>query len=138
MLQPGDSFPHLSFTAVDGQLIRYDDLWQRRFLVLVALRDADAPEARAYTAALRAEPALVDYDTSLVVYDARRQGFDSAAGPAHPSLVPPPSVTIVDRWGEVQHVASSESERGLPSPAALVEWLRYVQMQCPECQGEAR
>ena len=34
--------------------------------------------------------------------------------------------------------AEPPSAAGLPGPDELIEWLRYVQMQCPECQGEAR
>jgi hypothetical protein len=35
-------------------------------------------------------------------------------------------------------VQQAESNRDLPDADALMEWLRYVQMQCPECQGESR
>jgi hypothetical protein len=54
------------------------------------------------------------------------------------SGVPRPGIVVADRWGEIHHVAGGETVDDLPSPHELIEWLRYVQHQCPECEGEAR
>lgn len=48
------------------------------------------------------------------------------------------SVLIADQWGEVFFThAGSPDAHDFPSPAEVVEWLRFMAIQCPECQGEA-
>ena len=48
------------------------------------------------------------------------------------------SVLIADQWGELFLVEpGEEGEHGYPEPEEVVEWLRFVAIQCPECQGEA-
>lgn len=48
------------------------------------------------------------------------------------------SMLIADQWGEVFHVYSGEADsHDLPAPDEVVEWLRFMAIQCPECQGEA-
>ena len=45
---------------------------------------------------------------------------------------------IADQWGEVFLVeAGGAGVHGLPAAEEVVEWLRFVAIQCPECQGEA-
>jgi len=127
-----DLLPHFELETVRGDRVRYADLWQRRFVVLVALRDPGSPETRRYVDALMAAGDLVAHETTLVIYEPAAQPTQAAG------LPPAPSVTIADRWGEVQHVAAAERDGELPPPAELVEWLRFVQIQCPECQGETR
>ncbi len=39
---------------------------------------------------------------------------------------------IADRWGEIYHAARL-GDAALPSPAAIIEWLKYLTTQCPEC-----
>jgi hypothetical protein len=47
------------------------------------------------------------------------------------------ALVIADQWGEVAHVAGGGEGHGLSEPAEIVEWVRYLATQCPECQGEA-
>lgn len=51
--------------------------------------------------------------------------------------VGPPAVVVADRWGEVHEVHEAGEEHRFPEPDAVVSWLRYLAIQCPECQGEA-
>jgi hypothetical protein len=111
--------PHFTVTGLDGRSIAYASIWQRRNLVLVVLPAAGCDD---YAAAIDASISeLTAHETACVVTR------DAVSG------VPQPGVAIADRWGELFHVAA-----GLPAVAELVEWLRYAQMQCPECRGEAR
>jgi hypothetical protein len=122
MLEPGQDVPHFEVTALDGRPVRYGDVWQRRHLLLIALGPSDDPAGRAYADRLeRARADLSAHDTAVVIT------ADAVAG------VPVPGILIADRWGEIQHV-----EQGRPEPDALADWLRFVQQQCPECQGETR
>ena len=67
-----------------------------------------------------------------VVADAEgrlREGWGIAGG----------TLLIADQWGELFLVQpGGEGEHEFPPPAELAEWLRFVAIQCPECQGEAR
>lgn len=54
-----------------------------------------------------------------------RMGMDGAAA------------IVADPWGEVRMRHTAGAAHDLPSPAELVDWTRFVAMQCPECEGEA-
>ena len=54
------------------------------------------------------------------------------------SGIPSPAVIVADRWGEIVHIAAGSQAGELPQAHELVEWVTYVQHQCPECEGEAR
>jgi hypothetical protein len=128
MLRAGEQVPRFHVRTLDGRLVAYRTIWQRRFLLLVAVRRSPSQAERVLLSELEAHHAdLTAHDTALVV-----------TGDPIPGLEPP-AVLIADRWGEIQHVAGPvRSEADLPDATALVDWLRYVQSQCPECQGETR
>jgi peroxiredoxin len=48
-----------------------------------------------------------------------------------------PALVIADQYGEIHHAAPAGDAHYLPDPADVVDWLRYLAIQCPECQGEA-
>jgi peroxiredoxin len=47
------------------------------------------------------------------------------------------AVLVADPWGEVRFRHDAGAAHDLPSPAELVDWARFVAIQCPECEGEA-
>ena len=49
----------------------------------------------------------------------------------------PPALVVADQWGEVHEVHEAGEDHRFPAPAEVVAWLRYLAIQCPECQGEA-
>jgi hypothetical protein len=49
----------------------------------------------------------------------------------------PPAVVVADQCGEVHEIHEAGEDHRFPEPDAVVAWLRYVAIQCPECQGEA-
>lgn len=117
MLQRGDAVPHFAVTRTDGSLARYADIWQRRNVVLVSLGDASTPgDAPGLDAT-----AIEESAAALVVTREPIPG------------VPRPGVVIADRWGEIYFV-----HEGLPSAGEVLDWLQYIQNECPECQGEVR
>lgn len=125
MLQPGSLLPHFTLVSLDGTPHAYSDIWQRKNLLLVLLQDDQASEN--YAAELRGRMSdLTARDTACIM------SREDVAG------APRPGVLVADKWGEVHVVAGDDAAGGLPTPDELVEWLRYVQMQCPECQGEAK
>lgn len=126
MLQVHDLVPHFEVTDLAGEYVRYTSLWQRKNLVLVTLPHA-APPARGYAGRLMAVVGrLNDNDTKWIVTE------DRVAG------VPCPSVVVADQWGEVAHLAHPSRVEDLPASEELVEWVRYLEYRCPECEGEAR
>jgi hypothetical protein len=44
-------------------------------------------------------------------------------------------VVIVDEWGEVYFVAEAGEEHAFPSAAEIADWVRFLAIQCPECEG---
>lgn len=130
MLGRGDRIPHISVTRIGGTTFAYDDIWQRRNLVLVSLageRVDHDHDAAAYAADLAArDAAFQEFETTVVVTR------ESVPG------LPSPAVLVADRWGEIVFVESADRVASLPRAADLLDWLRFVAHACPECEGEAR
>jgi hypothetical protein len=126
MLQAKDQVPFFEITTTDGRNLRYRDLWQQKNLLLVVMPDRSSASV-AYLSRLNARMSeLTVHDTVVAITSALIDG------------VPSPGVLIADRWGEIYYVAPTVDAPQMPEPDALIEWLRFVQYQCPECQGEAR
>ena len=124
-LQSGDAVPHFELPGVDGVVIRYLTIWQRRNLVLVRLRPADDDDD--YINALRSRASAFDDQASTCVIT--RGSIEG---------LPAPGLLVADRWGEIVHVVTSPSVTGLPSVVRLLQWLEAIEYRCPECEGEAR
>ena len=121
-----DVMPMFTARNVDGTLVRYDDIWQRKNLLLVSL-PPDDPTAAAYAMSLSVlEPDLAAHDAVLLVTTTPVDG------------APSPGVVVADRWGEVYYVQEADCAAGLTAPHELIDWLRFVRNECPECQGETR
>ena len=113
-------------SSTDNTLVRYDDIWQRKNLLLVSFPEDD-PTGAAYASSFSLlKPDLSAYDAALLVTTTQIEG------------IPSPGVVVADRWGEVYYVQAADRASGLPSPHELVDWLRFVRDECPECQGETR
>ena len=127
-LARGARLPHIRVYQVDGTRFDSDDIWQRRNLLLVALSAVPAGDgASAWLAALEAvRPACEAHEAVVVV---TREDVPGLAAPG---------VVVADRWGEVAFAETAETVAALPSASTLVEWLRFVDHACPECEGEAR
>ena len=46
-------------------------------------------------------------------------------------------VVIVDEWGEVYFVGNAGAGHDLPTSLDIRDWIRFLAIQCPECEGEA-
>lgn len=118
--------PHFRIRDLDHRYVAYPEIWQRKNLLLILLPHAASKEDEEYAAALRSHmPALTAHDTVCVM------SRDAVEG------LPRPGVVVADRWGEIHYAAGGRVD-DLPAPSEIIEWLRYVQVQCPECQGEAK
>lgn len=130
-LERGARLPTLRVRRTDGAMFDDAEVWQRRNLLLVRVPADDAlvsdeDAARWLRALDQARPDLQRYEAAVVVTR------DDVAGLSAPGVV------VADRWGEVQFVALAARTAELPDVATLMEWLRFVDHACPECEGEAR
>lgn len=127
-LERGDLIRHFKVTAVEGTSFDYYDTWQRRNLLLVALPDLPLSDAtRRYLGQITSHnEAFARFETRCVVTTNPIPGLQA------------PSVVIADRWGEVYLAVGGASVADLPGADEILECLRYVAHECPECQGEAR
>ena len=125
MLDKGDHVPRFEIVTIDDIPVNYADLWQKKNLALVCLAEETSPEAQSYIQQLReALPALAAHDAVVVVTTSRIDGM------------PMPGCAVADRWGQMQWVASADQAADLPSPREIAAWLHFVEIQCPECEGE--
>lgn len=44
-------------------------------------------------------------------------------------------VVLADEWGEVYFAEDAGSEHPTVSAAEVLEWVRFIVIQCPECEG---
>ncbi len=127
MLQRGEHVPHFQVNTTAGQPISYAAIWQRRSLVLITVPDTDSHTVATFLSRLEARlPELTSYEADCVI-----------TRDAIPGL-PSPGAAVADRWGEIAFVKTGSDITALPDPDELVDWLRYLQNRCPECEGEAR
>ena len=127
MLQRGDSVPHFDVITNDDRRVSYATLWQRRNLVLISLPDVQCAACEAYIAQLTVQiAAFACRNSECVITRDRVPGISS------------PSVVVADKWGEIVYVATTSDVAALPPAQELVDWVSYLQIQCPECEGEAR
>ena len=127
MLKTGDILPHFIVTTLGGERFAYSDIWQRKNLLLVSLSHADSAGNAEYVSELTSQMSALTGDDIVCVVTS-----DNISG------LPTPGVLVADRWGEIHHVAHAARIEDLTSPAGLVEWSRFMQHQCPECEGEAK
>jgi peroxiredoxin len=127
MLQRGDSIPHFDVRTNEDRRISYATVWQRRNLVLISLPDVTCAACETYIAQLTVQIAAFASQNSECVITRDRV-----------PEIPSPSVVVADKWGEIVHVATASDVADLPPVQELVDWVSYLQTQCPECEGEAR
>src|SRR5688500_14657595 len=89
--------PHFDVTTVDGRRVRYQDIWQRRNLILAVVAPQDGAQARLYASHLRARQRDFEDAEAVIVVTS-----DDVPGLA------PPRVIVADRWGEILHAESFE------------------------------
>ena len=44
------------------------------------------------------------------------------------------AVVIADEWGEIYFAVDAGVEHALPAPEEIVDWVRFISIQCPECE----
>jgi peroxiredoxin len=154
-LQTGERLPDLRLAdAVSGRLLPLVPPGGRQVPVVVIVDGAACEPCRAWLRRLaEAEPEMRAWDGRVAVV-VPGSGEDAArlVESIHPPflvLADPEralarrlgtagaAVVVADPWGEVRHRHDAGSAHDLPGPAELVDWVRFVAIQCPECEGES-
>src|SRR5262245_10164997 len=115
--------PRFDVRTLDGQHVRYDEIWQHRNLVLLVADPREREAAERYASGLRSHrPEFDKMETTVVVTTDVVPGFG------------PTRLVIADRWGEIQHAeAMAGGVSQLSSVDEVLSWIEFVRMQCPEC-----
>lgn len=152
---PGRRLPDLSLPAAPGGATTSLRPRGREGALVIATHGAECQPCRAYLRGLVANhEAIEEWDGRVVVLhpgtlaEAERIREDLAL--PFPVLADAEGavmrqvglrgggVTIADQWGEIFfEEAGGEETHRFPDVQEVVEWLRYLAIQCPECQGEA-
>lgn len=45
------------------------------------------------------------------------------------------AVIIADEWDEIYFASEADDVHGVISPDEVLEWVKFVAIQCPECEG---
>lgn len=114
----------------------------RAALVLIVVHSERCQECRDYVSAIwNARERVFEWGERLIVVvqepsadvpDFGSPDIEVLIDADHKLPISGTGVIVADEWGEVFH-ATAGHHRFL-APAALAEWLRFVAMQCPECE----
>lgn len=149
LVHPRVRLPDLALASADGGAPRRVRPGGRLAPVLVLVHPGGCAGCAEFVAAL--EEAAADLEAwdgrvLAITPDPPRPGRAETAFPwlsdpegrlAGTLGLAPPAVVVADQWGEL-HLASEAGEgHDFPAVSELEEWLQYLAVQCPECEGEA-
>jgi hypothetical protein len=146
---PGDRLPEISLRAVPGgQPVRVRPA-RRRSSLFILVHGLDCERCVDFIRLVAAGSDLLrEWDADPVVLLPDPLVAEPRAGPL-PMLsdsearfsgslgVRAPACVIVDQWGEVHLKHEAGEDHSFAAFSELVDWARFLAIQCPECQGEA-
>lgn len=155
-LQVGDRLPELTIPSTPAGAPISLRRRGRMGTVVVVLHSIDCAGCLAFLGALaESHASLLEWDGRVVpivpaglpetieIAERHALPFPLAADPerrvAERCGLASGGLLIADQWGELFLVEPMpRGAHSYPEPAEVAEWLRFVAIQCPECQGEAR
>jgi hypothetical protein len=116
--------PHFDVMTIDGRRVRYDDIWQRRNLVLVLVTPREREAGARYASQLEARRVEFEGEETTVVVTAD----------VVPKLAAPIAL-VADRWGEIVFLETASGGQTFrwPDVDELLSWVHFIEIQCPEC-----
>jgi peroxiredoxin len=149
----GETFPAFELAALDGSCVLLENYRGRKNLVLVFAGDAPAhgPVAQLVESLDARKDELVSEAAQVLVIIASRPGVSPERGPrAFPTLLdhrarihgsvgamangaPAPAVFVTDRFREIYTAYGSSHGSALPDAKDIMDWLMFINIQCPEC-----
>lgn len=131
LLERGMMLRDISATTLEGVPAWLSDFRGRRNLVLI-FAGTNGEEGRLLSELrqsreeLREEEAVVAILSDADPESRAWYGALTAGGAPHAALY------ITDRYGEIYFAAHPERGQPLPSAAEVLDWLRFINSQCPE------
>lgn len=124
-MQTGDRLPAIEVPAADGGSVALRQ--PGRFATVVVAVHERCDDCAAYRAQLAARA------DDVRAWDGRIVAVTADAAPG----IATPAVLIADQWGELAAVENAGEEHDFIAVQEVLDWLRYLAMKCPECEGEA-
>lgn len=79
-------------------------------------------------------------DSAAAIYEDESKAFTILADPERALssrlALSGAAVVVADQYGVIHEAADAGEGHELPEPHEIVNWLQYLAVQCPECQGE--
>lgn len=150
--------PYVLLPTSDGRQL---DLWQykgRRNLVIFVAHAASCQECRKYlqtmaqhyrsfqeweTQVLALVPGSqeeiqklcseIDIPYPVAIDQSGVASFKLGLAPQRGTQGPQAGLTITDRWGEIYETCKASQTHRLPSVEEILNTLRFIEIQCPEC-----
>jgi peroxiredoxin len=154
-LTTGQLLPDLALPRADGAGTVQLRPRGRKGIVVVLLHGPDCEVCRDYVTRLAdLREQIEDWDGRIVLVSTAgcaagsqamfdiptsfHQARDVEGVLAGRAGVPAPAVFIADQWGELFAIEGVDEEhRFAIQPEEVVDWLRFLAIKCPECEGEA-
>jgi len=114
---------------------------------ILAMHSADCIGCRDYVRGIANDPDLSAWgghltiivrdslDTATKLYEQLHRCAQVLADPGHSVAIADGSLAVTDEWGEVYFETTVDTEHQLPPPPEVVNWVRFIAIQCPECVG---
>ncbi|HEY0673594.1 MAG TPA: hypothetical protein VGD27_15050 [Longimicrobiales bacterium] len=97
-------------------------------IVVIVVHEHDCAQCTAWIDSLAENmPAIQEWGGRIIVAPRAESPANSA-----PLPIAGPGVVIADEWGEV--FFQSKHEHDFPAPQDVMEWVRFIAIQCPECE----
>ncbi len=121
----------LAAHTLDGQPVQLSDLRGRRNVVLV-FAGTGAEESRLISELRICSESLHEEEAMVVVFSSADPEIRACYGALAGDSTPRAALYISDRYGEIYFAAHPERGQALPSAAEVLDWLRFINSQCPE------
>ena len=149
----GEILPRFTLPALDGSAVSLESYRGRRNLAVVLAADViDESPVTALLRELRWREDQFTGEAAQVLVIVTSPSITARRGPkSFPTLLdaegrthrvvgatdaagqPAPAVFVTDRFGEIFSAHLPGDRSGLPSAKEILEWLVFINTQCPEC-----
>ncbi|HEX6965311.1 MAG TPA: hypothetical protein VF166_05900 [Gemmatimonadaceae bacterium] len=149
----GDLLPDITLPTPSGEHVTLGHYSALRNLVVVLLgaNAVDESVAHLLTTLTESRAAMIDEETEVLVVQSGERGewpaashpftmvvdedaaFHRCVGAVDADGKPAPAVFITDRFREIYHVFRPTDTDWPPSGRDILEWLVFMNIQCPEC-----
>lgn len=150
---PSSRLPEITLPTLEGGIATPVRRPGRGSSIILVLHALHCPECASHLAEVFGRRGELDEWDGRVLVVVREEGSATATaigtGGAFPSLldsrdslasrlgVETPATIVADQWGVVHERHSAGAKHDFLPVDELVEWVRYLAIQCPECEGEA-